>query len=445
MKNIQFYNTSLCFMTLCLVAITTSMSCKVNQDLVSNTSHIIEERFEQKVISNFNKKVNSLTDEELKIWAHMDYETDTIPGISLNKLYDSGLLDILNHNKKIVVAVLDTKLPIDHEDLLDQIWRNKDEIADNNIDDDNNGYVDDINGWDFLSNSKGEYIKFQHFEIVRIINKYIDVFEKIEPTKIQPDQVETYALFKKAKQEYKELKSSITGTQTYLGDLLDNYSQADQVFKKLLPNQDYTISTIDSILNQTQDSTIIANGEDIKFTLRNFNGVEKLKSYDEMYKGYVNASLKFEYDERSLIGDDPDNIEDHIYGSPFVYGDVPFEHSVAVCGILGANRSNNIGLKGFSDNIEIMPVVMVSTGDETDKDVALAIRYAVDNGAKIINMSWGRSFSSNEEWIVKAIKYASAHDVLLIHGSGNDGKSNDINNYYPNDHKSGIEYVDNFY
>lgn len=85
-------------------------------------------------------------------------------------------------------------------------------------------------------------------------------------------------------------------------------------------------------------------------------------------------------------------------------------------------------------------------GSENDKDVALAIRYAVDNGAKIINMSFGKTLSENPQWIKEAFLYAEMHDVLLVAGSGNNSRDNDIKPFYPIDYdeQTGIEYCKNF-
>ena len=149
----------------------------------------------------------------------------------------------------------------------------------------------------------------------------------------------------------------------------------------------------------------------------------------------------------TIVGDDIYDINDVNYGIPNVTFKKIRNHSTHVSGIIAGIRNNNIGNKGFNNNLEIMALRAVPNGDEYDKDIALAIRYAVDNGAKIINMSFGKSFSSNPEWVIDAIKYASDNDVLIVHAAGNESEDLDSlsNENYPNDQYLGKdEFSDNF-
>jgi len=108
-------------------------------------------------------------------------------------------------------------------------------------------------------------------------------------------------------------------------------------------------------------------------------------------------------------------------------------HGTHVAGIVAQVRNNNIGGDGIANNVEILTVRAVPDGDEYDKDIALGIRYAVDNGAKVINGSFGKSFSPHKQWVFDAIKYAEKKDVLIVHAAGNDAKDIDVENNYPND------------
>jgi cell wall-associated protease len=163
----------------------------------------------------------------------------------------------------------------------------------------------------------------------------------------------------------------------------------------------------------------------------------------------VNRRLNIDYDERKFIGDNP-NILEKGYGNNKVCATIAGirsmkGHSTKVSGIIAANRNNNIGIKGFSDYIQIMPLAISYSGDEHDKDIAMAIRYAVDNGAKVINMSFGKEFSLHKEWVDEAFKYAEVHNVLLVHASGNDGVNIDENIFYPSDvnYNSTVEVSNN--
>ena len=415
--------------------------------LIGNTIHCQENKQEivkDKIVSKSRK----LSNNELKNWYHKDYNSDTIPGISLEKLYNSGLLEATK-NSEVIVAVIDTKLDINHVDLQQQIWINQDEIPNNGVDDDSNGYIDDLNGWDFLGNKSGEYLKYQSLEIVRIINKYKAIFETKDSINVTKQELQNFRKYKKAKNEYatalEEIKSAIDRWDFRLTQHLQSVDRINQVLKK----ETHTSSDLDSIMSSPQDSIVYKAANVLKHAQRNNRTAELYQHYKSQYSNMLKISLDLDYNERALIGDDPNDISDVQYGYNGVSGDVPFRHSVVVSGVIGANRANDIGVKGFSDAIKIMPVVMVASGDEHDKDVAMAIRYAVDNGAKVINMSWGKTNSLHENWVLEAIKYAAKNDVLLVHGAGNDGLNTDLAKYYPNDYLDTLdsndkELVDNF-
>lgn len=388
-------------------------------------------------------KFQQLSNYELQNWYHKDYENDTIPGISLDRLYESGLLDERKGNE-VIVAVIDTKLDIDHIDLKEQMWKNKDEIADNGKDDDGNGFIDDKNGWDFLGNSNGKYVKYQSSEQVRIIKKYQQIFEIRDSTDIDKDELPNYRLYLKAKKErtnsINELKSSINRFEEWL----NIYSLATKSIEQIIKNEKISVEDLDDILNSSKDSIVIEYAQFLKSAKQNNRTKELFKHYIQWYGDILETTYSLNYNERDIIGDAPNDITDSIYGNNIVSGKVPFNHSIVVSGVISADRTNDFGAMGFSSNIKIMPVVMVASGDEHDKDVALAIRYAVNNGAKIINMSWGKKLSLYQSWVQEAIKYAESKNVLIVHGAGNDGVNTDINTYFPNDNLDNLELVNNF-
>ena len=149
-------------------------------------------------------------------------------------------------------------------------------------------------------------------------------------------------------------------------------------------------------------------------------------------------------------GDDPDDLTDTNYGNNDVDGPDPkkedAKHGTHVAGIIAAERNNGIGINGVADNVKIMAVRAVPDGDEYDKDIALGIRYAVDNGAKVINTSFGKYFSTHPEWVMDAIKYAAKNDVLIVNAAGNDALDMDVTRIYPNDQtpENEEEIADNF-
>ncbi|SHI76983.1 S8 family serine peptidase [Aquimarina spongiae] len=389
-------------------------------------------------------KEKKLSNEELQNWHHKDYENDTIPGVGLDRLYESGLLDKYPKGDEVIVAVIDTKVEIDHIDLKEHIWENKDEIANNGIDDDNNGFIDDKVGWDFLGNSNGKYVKFQSAEVVRVIKKYEQVFEGKDSTDIDKEELSNYKLYVKAKKQLpndiNKLKSSIN----YFKEWLKRHESASASIKQLTKKEEISVADLDKVLSSTNDSITNDHAKFLKSAKQNDRTEKMFKHYIQWYSDMLETTYHLDYKEREIVGDNLNKITDSIYGNHIVSGEVPFNHSIVVSGVIGSDRNNSLGAMGFSENIKIMPIVMVASGDEHDKDIAMAIRYAVNNGAKVINMSWGKQFSLHQNWVIDAIKYAESNNVLVVHGAGNDAVNTDKHLYFPNDYMDGPELVNNF-
>ncbi|MBI3882816.1 MAG: S8 family serine peptidase, partial [Sphingobacteriales bacterium] len=134
---------------------------------------------------------------------------------------------------------------------------------------------------------------------------------------------------------------------------------------------------------------------------------------------------------KDIVKDDETNINDRSYGNNDLMASTPF-HGTHCSGIIGAVRDNNKGVNGIADNVKIMMIRAVPDGDEHDKDIANAIRYAVDNGAQIISMSFGKDFSPEKYWVDDAARYAEKKNVLLVHAAGNDAKNIDTTDNFPN-------------
>ncbi|CAM1367335.1 S8 family serine peptidase [Tenacibaculum xiamenense] len=386
------------------------------------------------------KKKIKLTENEYKNWQHKDIQLDTIPGISLDRAYSEILRG--KKGKEVVVAVIDTKLDIHHDELKDNIWTNKKEIPSNGIDDDKNGYIDDINGWNFLGTLQGKDILYQNSEITRIVRAYKDKYENKDKNGLSEKQLEEYKMYKRVRGIYYSEAKKAKANMKYFDSISIVYVKAKQELKERFNKEKYMPDELDSIqkLNPELEGMIKV----LKYAQRNNFTEDKFKRYYKYYKNLITYGYNVSYNEREGLNENSEDIEDSIYGNNIVFGDVPFQHSTSVSGLLAASRANNLEVKGVSDNIKILPVVMVATGDEYDKDVALAIRYAVDNGAKIINMSWGKRFSLHSDWVIDAVKYAKENDVLLIHGAGNEATNTDEEDFYPIDNVAGKEFVDNF-
>lgn len=369
----------------------------------------------------YHAKKSGLSETELKRWSHLDLKKDSIPGMSVDKAYAELLKD--KKGVKIIVGVIDSGVDIEHEDLKSVIWTNSKEIPNNKIDDDKNGYVDDIHGWNFL----GEATK-ENLELTRIIKK----------GNVNTDE------YKKAKLEYdKKYEEALTNK-----DQVDFILNASKIISEYLNKENYTVEDVKSISSPKADvlQSKYLMLEIIKQTGDDF--LTEIKAYKEQVYDDLNYNLNLEFDGRKVVGDNPDDIKDIKYGNNNVSGpDKEFAlHGTHVAGIIAQVRNNNLGGDGVSNNVEILVVRAVPNGDEYDKDIALAIRYAVDNGAKVINGSFGKSYSTHKEWVYDAIKYAEKKDVLIVHAAGNDGHNIDLPEYnnYPNDSEDNkTEFVNN--
>ncbi|WP_271782548.1 S8 family serine peptidase [Aquimarina algiphila] len=393
-------------------------------------------------LSLIHKKNKDLTENELYKWHIMDVLEDTIPGISLQKAY--SLLEEKEVIDTIVVAVIDSPIDINHEDLKPQIWCNKDEIPDNNIDDDHNGYIDDIHGWNFLGNRKGQHLNYANYESVRIIRRYDSIFRNKTISQVPIQDTTFFLLYHRAKQKLKEQKIDAVKDQEY-GKMLENILKtARKTLSLYFPNNNYSIKELDSLKQLYSKDTIL---QDDILRITNFikYGFTEnyIKNYNIKASERINNMLNIEYYDRTLIGDDSNSITDTNYGNKIVDHDLDiFPHSTIVSGIIGATRNNNIGIDGITNAVKIMPLCISGFGNEHDKDIALAIRYAVDNGAKVINMSFGKEFSARKQWVNDAYKYAEKNNVLIVSSAGNNRRNlNKKNDYYPNDNINNKEEV----
>ena len=354
-----------------------------------------------------------LTEEESKFWGHSDLVTDSIPGMSLEKAYD-----FLQGKKgiEVVVGVVDSGTDLLHEDLKNVAWVNSKEIPSNGIDDDKNGYVDDINGWNFLGTIYKEHLEYQ-----RIVK---------DPSIANEESV------KEATKFYDEKVEAAKKNEKQYGQMLKMVTNADDALSKHFDKSNYSKDEVTKVV--TED-TALKQSIEVAKQMYSFGLSSLAQAKQELSKLVENASsmlsgedLKKEY--RSVLGDDPNTMDNISYGDAATGHSTKDEaHGTHVSGIIGASRNNNIGMNGVATNVKIMAVRAVPDGDEYDKDVALGLRYAVDNGAKIINTSFGKGFSPKKEWVYEAILYAASKDVLIVNAAGNDGKNMDVEKTFPND------------
>ncbi len=369
-------------------------------------------------VDNQPLKITPLAENDLKRWSHLDLVKDTVPGMSVDKAY----AELLKGKKSstVIVGIVDSGVDIRHEDLQGQIWTNSKEIANNGKDDDNNGYIDDIHGWNFLGDSNDEQL-----EKTRIVAKGPGT----------PD-------YDKAKAELDEDIAGVMQTKQQI----DMIVAADKAIKEHLKKDNFTLEDVKGI--QTEDPTL--SQYKAMFT-QILSGTTK-EAFDKRIQGGVdyvydqlNYNLNVNFNGRKVVGDNPNDINDTKYGNNNVIGPdaEDAKHGTHVAGIVAQVRGNGKGGDGVAKNVKIMAIRAVPNGDEYDKDIALGIRYAVDNGAKVINGSFGKYFSPNKEWVQDALKYAAEKDVLVIFAAGNDSKDLDVVNKYPSDSYDGAPEISN--
>ncbi|MEL6916729.1 MAG: S8 family peptidase [Bacteroidota bacterium] len=371
-------------------------------------------------------KISELTESEKKNWGHADLIADTIPGMSVDKAYS----EIIGNKKgeKVIVAVLDSGIDLKHEDLDDVLWTNKGETPGNGKDDDNNGFVDDIHGYNFLGESYNEQLEYARILRLNLGDAELRAKAKAELDKKYPEALQN-------KQRYEQILQAV--------------KTADVAVKKELGKENYTKEDLSSI--KTEDQTMQQN---VGVLMQMFSFaesipgvVEELQGGIEHFSDQLNYNYNKDFNGRKVVGDDPYDITDTDYGNGNPQNRVEDEsHGTHVAGIIAAERNNGKGANGVANNAAIMSIRAVPNGDEYDKDIALGIRYAVDNGAKIINCSFGKSFSPKAKWVYDAIKYAASKDVLIVHAAGNDGADLDkpSNPNFPNDQiNNGPEIADN--
>jgi subtilisin family serine protease len=359
-------------------------------------------------------------------WQNLDLKTDSTFGISTEKAY----IDLLKGKKSttVIVGVLDGGVDYNHEDLKSVIWLNKKEKAGNGKDDDKNGYVDDVRGWNFLGSVKGS-VSHEALELTRIIRRDRVKFDSVEVSALKPEDLPAYKAYSTMKMVYdgkvneaKNIVANIQGFKGVMDGLVkkigkENPTAAD--FAAFKPTNEIETRLKTIMVEQLKDATYA-----------DFYKEQIVKGL-EHYQDQLQYNLNLNYDPRAeFVGDNYADSKERFYGSSDILGP-DASHGTHVSGIIAADRNNNLGIKGVANHVLIMGVRAVPDGDERDKDVANSIRYAVDNGATVLNMSFGKAYSWDKSIVDEAVKYAMSKDVLLIQAAGNENENIDTAKNFP--------------
>jgi subtilisin family serine protease len=359
-------------------------------------------------------------------WFHDD-ASGTAPGLGTERAYRTLLAD-RSPQQTVTVAIIDSGIDIDHEDLQPVIWVNEDEIPDNGVDDDENGYVDDVHGWNFIGGPDGENVTYDTYEVTRLYRTLHDRFANVDSAAVPPADRDAYQRYQRiraefeserqeAQQQYQNVQQAYRAVQASTA-ALKNHLQTDTL-------------TEQNVAAVTASAPEVQRARDI---LMYFYQQGLTPADIEEYNEYLRVKIEYHYNPdfnpRPIVGDNYEDKTERIYGNNDVTGP-DAEHGTHVAGIVGALRDNGVGMDGIATGVRIMPIRAVPNGDERDKDVANAIRYAVDNGADVINMSFGKGYSPHKEVVDAAVQYADARNVLMVHAAGNDGANTDSTESYP--------------
>src|ERR1035438_8644099 len=389
---------------------------------------------------NIFSQGNAAKTELPKGWHLMDKEQDGFEGISLNKAYEF-VREKKIKSKQVIVAVIDSGIDTLHEDLKGILWTNPKEIPGNGIDDDHNGYVDDIHGWNFIGGKDGTNVKDDSQEEARVYYMFKEKFEAADfnPSLLKGDDLDNYNMWVKAKKSIMgDNVAESAADLLILKRFLSTAVRSDSILQKAMNKQEYTGNELDTF------ETNIADVKKAKAILLYMFKADKImditnKEYLSDFAEAVdrdekkaevkeNAPKNYRHD---IVKDDEEDINDKYYGNNDIMAGDPM-HGTHVSGIIAAARDNGKGMNGIADNVRIMMIRAVPNGDEHDKDIALAIRYAADNGAKVVNMSFGKHLSPSKKWVDDAVKYAQSKGVLLVEAAGNDDANLDSTENFPN-------------
>lgn len=363
-------------------------------------------------------------------WHLKDLKEDGYYGISLDKAYQfvKG-----KKSNTVVVAVIDSGIDTTHEDLKPILWTNPKEIAGNGIDDDGNGYVDDIHGWNFLGGRDGRNVKEDSYEAARVYHLYKDRFENVKDSSSLSEQDRNlYKTWLRAKNDVN--KGVDQNELFFIKRLYPSLKRGDSVIKAELKKEEYNGNDLKNYKPTNPDAVVTRNvilniceGNNGNFDITNTQILEELAG--DIRKAEAAEQAPEDY-RGEIVKDNENDINDRFYGNNDIMAGTPF-HGTHVSGIIGAVRNNGKGIDGIADNVRIMMIRAVPDGDEHDKDIALAIRYAVDNGAKVVNMSFGKYFSPQKQWVDDAVKYAESKGVLLVAAAGNEATLVDTMPHFP--------------
>ena len=367
---------------------------------------------------------NKKTKNKLLDWYNKDLKSDKIYGISTEKTYKELLKD--KTPTPVVVAIIDGGTDINHEDLQGVIWTNKGEIAGDGIDNDKNGYIDDVHGWNFIGGKDGKSVNQDNLEITRLYRKLSAKYADADTTSLGNSK--EFKQFRDIKSKFLEKYETASKQYPKFSKIADKVHVADSIITAYLNKKDYTAKDLKKI--KSDDPLIKSSKESLTYWVNMGVNAEELEGYKKQLMAEAEYQYNVDFDPRGIVGDNYEVNRSPYYGNNDVVGPAP-SHGTFVAGNVGAVRKNGKGADGVANCVQMMIVRVVPDGDERDKDVANGILYAINNGAKVINMSFGKSYSPQKQFVDSVLRIANTKDVVLVHAAGNDAENNDVVTNYP--------------
>lgn len=354
-------------------------------------------------------------------WHHLDLERDGFVGMSTYRAYEE-LLDGRTPARSVIVAVIDSGVDTSHTGMADRFWRNPAAAT-------STGYPGAVFGWSFLGNASGENMQYDTYEYAREYARLKPVVGEADPATLDGELAQKHAYWISMRDSLQSKREEFQGYRDMIEMMDEAYQTARAILSQYLNNPDYTLADVENI---STTNPAVRQAQEITFYLAMHDlDAEALAEQLEYVDGMLLYSLNPDFDERHIVGDDYLNTSERYYGSPDVHGPDP-SHGTGVASLIAGRHDGPFGVRGIArDSVYIMAIRAVPQGDERDKDVANAIRFAVDHGAHVINMSFGKSVSPQKSAVDEAVRYAMERGVLMVHAAGNDGRDLDTAPSFP--------------
>ena len=399
-------------------------------------------------------------------WYNCSFDKDNVYGAEVNKAYD--FLKGKKMKKRPVVALIGSGIDVEHEDLKQAIWFNPKEKADGK-DNDKNGLVDDINGWNFLGGKDGQVMESTmregDREFLRLKDKYADYmfdgkdYYKIineKMTKVPaPENVDEFNYYRFNVMPESPIAGSYGGW--VLVQAVKEYAaKFDKMMRERFPNKELTQEDFNICYDPKAPRDSLA---EVAFMVCAYGfSIYQTDKWDAVYAGIKSGAQiqqsQAEYEAKvkqfgsdgraTIIGDNYLDINDNKYGNNVL---LTTDASIGTmeAGIIAGKRDNGLGGNGIMDQAEIMTLRVSANGEPYLKDIALAIRYAVDHGADVILLPVQNSLypEDQKKWISEALEYAESKGVLAITPAWEASQDLSKDIYFPNRWMTGKKELTN--